>query len=220
MLSHIASHIPDPDRFLLTGDLAEDPSTSTYGRIAQAFQKQNAPIHFLPGNHDIPEVMHDSLTREGFQREKIITWGNWRILLLDSTQNKSPIGELGSQELKWLDETLESLKGCWIVLALHHHPIPSASGWMDTMMIVDSDVFLTMIAPHREIKAVLFGHVHQEIDQALGSIRFLGTPSTCFQFMPKSHTFAMDDMHPGYRWIELHEDGELTTQVVRVGPDN
>ncbi|MEN9681884.1 MAG: hypothetical protein RLZZ627_1777 [Pseudomonadota bacterium] len=218
VLAHIASHPPHPDRFLLTGDLAEDPTPSTYDRMAQAFQSQSVPIHFLPGNHDLPKIMHDSLTRAGFQREKIIGLGNWRILLLDSTQDKSPVGNLGPHERQWLSETLESLKACWIILALHHHPIPSGSAWMDTMMIEDSEAFLEITAAHSNIKAILFGHVHQEIDQERENIRFLGTPSTCFQFAPGSMHFAIDDAYAGYRWIELHEDGQLSTQVVRLGP--
>jgi len=218
VLAHIASHCPRPDGYLLTGDLAEDPSPTTYTRIAQAFRGQSSPVHFLPGNHDHPKVMHDSLTREGFQGQKIVGYGNWRIVLLDSTQDKSPAGKLGSQERQWLAETLASLKDYWIIVALHHHPIPSGSAWMDTMMVEDSEPFLTITANHSNIKAVIFGHVHQEIDLMRENIRFLGTPSTCFQFAPGSSSFATDSAGSGYRWIELHEDGQFFTQIERAGP--
>jgi hypothetical protein len=38
------------------------------------------------------------------------------------------------------------------------------------------------------------------------------------QFAPGSHAFATDTSRPGYRRIELFEDGQLTTQVLRLGP--
>ena len=37
------------------------------------------------------------------------------------------------------------------------------------------------------------------------------TPSTCFQFKPKVAEFTLDDDLPAYRWIELHEDGDVKT---------
>ena len=44
----------------------------------------------------------------------------------------------------------------------------------------------------------------------------MATPATCFQFGPGSQDFSLDTAAPGYRWITLHADGDISTQVVRV----
>ena len=44
----------------------------------------------------------------------------------------------------------------------------------------------------------------------------LSTPSTCIQFKPKSDKFALDEEHPGYRFIKLKANGEIETQVYRL----
>jgi len=36
------------------------------------------------------------------------------------------------------------------------------------------------------------------------------------QFKPGSKTFALDDLAPGYRRIELHADGSIVTEVHRI----
>lgn len=47
-------------------------------------------------------------------------------------------------------------------------------------------------------------------------LRLLATPATCVQFTPQSVEFSLDTVDPGYRWIELHDDGRIDTAVVRV----
>ena len=44
--------------------------------------------------------------------------------------------------------------------------------------------------------------------------RVYTTPATCFQFRSNSADFALGDQPPGYRWIELHPEGKLTTGCV------
>jgi Icc protein len=44
----------------------------------------------------------------------------------------------------------------------------------------------------------------------------MSTPSTCIQFKPGSKTFALDDLPPGYRRLDLHADGNIDTAVERL----
>jgi Icc protein len=55
--------------------------------------------------------------------------------------------------------------------------------------------------------------VHQAGDRTRNNVRFLSTPSTCAQFLPSSDFFALDDRPPGMRWLELHEDGRIDTEI-------
>jgi 3',5'-cyclic-AMP phosphodiesterase len=58
--------------------------------------------------------------------------------------------------------------------------------------------------------------VHQALDQLVDGVRVLATPSTCSQFRPLSHDFAVDDTPPAYRRLALHADGHIDTEVIWV----
>ena len=66
------------------------------------------------------------------------------------------------------------------------------------------------------VRAYVGGHIHQELDAGAGAVRVLATPSTCFQFAPRSERFAVDDALPGYRWLTLDENGGIDSCVGRV----
>jgi Icc protein len=66
------------------------------------------------------------------------------------------------------------------------------------------------------VRGVLWGHVHQQLDQYRGDIKLMASPSTCVQFAPGSDNFKADDQAPGYRWLELRSDGTINTGISRV----
>jgi Icc protein len=42
----------------------------------------------------------------------------------------------------------------------------------------------------------------------------LGTPSTCFQFLPRAERSDVDPgLGPAWRWLELLPDGRIDTRV-------
>jgi Icc protein len=41
-------------------------------------------------------------------------------------------------------------------------------------------------------------------------------PSTCIQFKPLSDGFALDESGPGWRYLTLHPDGRVASQVWRL----
>jgi Icc protein len=90
------------------------------------------------------------------------------------------------------------------------------SAWLDQHSLKDADEFWNVVEKHDNIRAVLCGHIHQELDELHGGVRVLATPSTCVQFKPNSNEFALDIRSPGWRELELREDGSLLTEVKRL----
>lgn len=89
---------------------------------------------------------------------------------------------------------------------------------MDAMGLRNGAEFLTILEGYRDrVRAVLWGHIHQEFAQRWNGIEMLGTPSTCIQFKPRADRYTVDALAPGYRWLELRPNGDFVTQVVRVG---
>jgi Icc protein len=83
------------------------------------------------------------------------------------------------------------------------------SRWLDTVGLTNGNEFMAVLRRFPAVRAVLFGHVHQDFDQQVDGLRMIATPSTCSQFKPGSDDFATDDMPPAWRQLTLHADGRL-----------
>jgi Icc protein len=87
------------------------------------------------------------------------------------------------------------------------------SAWLDGVGLRDGDRLMAIVDRHPQVRAIVWGHVHQASDSTHGKVRLLSAPSTCAQFLPNNPYFALDDRPPGYRWLELHPDGSVKTSV-------
>ena len=73
-----------------------------------------------------------------------------------------------------------------------------------------------MLSPFKNVKAIMDGHIHQAVDDMWFDYRVMATPSTCIQFKPDSNHFSLDTLQPGWREIELYNDGHIETRVKRI----
>jgi len=207
---------PPPDLALLTGDLAQDASPETYQRLRSNLAHLPCPIYCLPGNHDDSSLMAEFLAKPAVYCESRIEFDSWQIICLDSCIPNSPNGRLAAEQLAILEHWLTICPDHFTLIALHHPPIPTGSVWLDTMQLQNSVEFLAMLRGREQVKGVIFGHIHQELDGEEAGLRLLGCPSTCFQFKPGQSDFTLDRLPPGYRWLELYSDGLITTRVGRL----
>jgi len=141
---------------------------------------------------------------------------NWRILMLDSVIEHNPNGRLGPAELEILKQLLQENTQEHVLVCLHHQPVDVGSAWLDNQKIEDADEFLEIVENEPNVRGVLWGHVHQEFSTMRNGRLFFSTPSTCIQFKANSDDFALDDLFPGYRMIELKPDGRIESEVTRV----
>lgn len=203
------------DAVLVTGDLVQDDPAG-YKHFRRLFGALNLPILCLPGNHDEPEIMHRELRGKPFVTDGYVDMGAWRIVLLDSALPGSARGRLSKQTLAALDSALSSAGSKHTLVCLHHHPVPMASRWLDQVGLENFAEFFEVIDRHKNVRAILWGHVHQTYDSLRKDVRLLATPSTCAQFLPRADEFAVDARPPAYRTLELRPDGTLVTEVVWV----
>ena len=203
--------VPDFAAVLVTGDLVQD-DPSGYLRFRSIFGNTPKPVLCIPGNHDEPAAMRQSLAQEPFQICGTHAAGGWQFIMLDSYYPGHVGGRLTAAELARLDAALaRSPKHAMV--CLHHHPISMGSRWLDTVGLVEPDAFWRVIDSHAHVRAVVWGHVHQEYDGRRGEVRLFATPSTGAQFLPKSDRYAVDSRPPAYRCFELHPDGRIGTSV-------
>ena len=214
-LAHAQAREWPPDALLVTGDLVQD-DPGGYPHFRRLFGALGLPVLCLPGNHDEPRAMYRELAGEPFVLGGFIDLGRWRIVLLDSCLPGSASGALSAPELARLEQALATAGSRHCMVCLHHHPVPMASRWLDRVGLTNAAEFLHVIDAHRNVRAIVWGHVHQAHDALRKGVRLLATPSTCAQFLPNADDFAVDARPPAYRTIELRPDGSLLTEVVWV----
>ena len=91
------------------------------------------------------------------------------------------------------------------------------SRWLDGVGLRNGNQLMEIVTATSNVRAVVWGHVHQASDRRRDGVRLISTPSTCSQFLPNSDAFALDSRPPGYRWIDLYADGTIETEVAWVG---
>jgi len=200
---------------LATGDLVQDDPEG-YPRFREVFGGLGVPVYCIPGNHDEPEAMTRVLSGPPFQLGGVARFPGWIVVMLDSFLAGKAQGRLSPDSLAELDAALRANPGLHALVCLHHHPIAMHSRWLDQVGLENADEFFSVLDRHRNVRAVLWGHVHQIRDTERNGVKLFSTPSTCAQFMPLSAGFAIDQRPPGYRWLELNPDGTITTEVVWV----
>ncbi len=196
---------------LLTGDLAERGEPAAYAALREACDALGVPRHALAGNHDAPDVLAAALASPG-----AFSLGAWRVVMLETHWPGHEGGWLAETETAHLARELAAHRGRPILIAMHHPPLSIGSPWLDPMGLANADAFWPHVERAPDVRAVIFGHVHQNFDSHRGTARVLATPSTCVQFMPRATRFECDPRPPGYRRLWLGADGGLRTEVVRV----
>ncbi len=204
------------DVVLATGDIVQDESRAGYERFRETLEPLGVPVLTIPGNHDDPKLMGEILNGGSFQFGGELRQGPWSIVLLSTYLAGEDAGGLGPARLQGLRKALSAHTGQYVLVAMHHHPLPMGSSWLDGVALRDAKDFWQVIDAHPQVRGVVCGHVHQALDRERNGLRFMSTPSTCAQFLPRSDFFALDDRPPGLRWLQLHADGRIETEVAWV----
>ncbi len=203
-----------PDLLLATGDLAQDASDVAYHEFARQVSVFGCPQSWIAGNHDDSE----RLTRVAGQYQaacRHLLIGGWQIIMLDTSVPGEVHGYLAEGELAFLADALSAFPDRPALVCLHHHPIEIDTEWMNVIGLENREAFWAVIDRFPRVRGVLWGHIHQELDQYRGDVRLLATPSTCIQFEAGSTDFSVERLAPGFRWFDLHDDGNMETGVVR-----
>ena len=216
VLALAAERTAASDCILATGDLVHDATAKGYAVMAARLQQLDRPVYCLPGNHDVPAVMQANLNQGWVATPKSVRYGNWLIILLDSTLPDEVGGALSPGELENLRLLLDANPDSDVLVSLHHHPVPIGSEWMDDMALANPSDFFGIIDRHERVRGVLWGHIHQIFEDERDGVRLMGSPSTCIQFKPGQDRFEIDRSAPGYRWLDLYPDGQIISGVERI----
>lgn len=215
VLAHARAHHWDVDAVLLTGDLVHDESGG-YAHVSSLFGSLGKPVYCLPGNHDDLPACAAALAGTPFQLGGHVDFDHWRVVMLDSVVPGEAHGALAAAELQRLEVALAGAGTRHVLIALHHHPVELASRWLDEVRLRNPADLFAITDRHPNVRAICWGHVHQQFDVRRRGVRLMAVPSTCAQFLPSSESFTVDTAAPGYRRMALHANGTIDSEVVRV----
>jgi len=204
------------DVVLATGDISQDASAVAYDRFCVHLNRLDKPSFWIPGNHDDPVQMQASLDNGQVYPHKRIITPHWQIILLDSSIRKKVHGFLSNEAMQFLRLALNDKPKLNTMVVLHHQPRDVGSLWLDAIGLHNRDELMTELTQHPQLKAVLWGHVHQQYDKKDSGVVFMSTPSTCVQFEPGSIDFEAGRQAPGYRMIKLQANGQIETKIYRI----
>ena len=169
---------PAPDFVVISGDLADTPTSEEYQHLALLLAPLKLPFASVPGNHDSRELMRAAYPSSPYAlasgplNQKIEVNG-LDLVLLDSSVHGKPNGELEKATLQWLDATLAASRDRPALLFLHHPPFKTGIWHMDRQNLLNAGELAPIVRRHPRVQLLATGHVHRA-----ALTMFAGVPTT------------------------------------------
>jgi 3',5'-cyclic-AMP phosphodiesterase len=193
-----------PDAVLLTGDIADDGSVEGTNRVRTIVERLGIPIIATPGNHDVTAMVEQVFGSNS------VTVPGWEIVVVNTV---IPATEHGRVDIGLLQEQLAQTEGRPTLIAMHHPPITlSTHRWFQLDGASD---MVRLITQHRNVKAVVSGHLHQAFAVQIDHVSYVGCPSALYAITHTGNTWAeAKDGLVGANLYDLNVDGAVTWQAI------
>lgn len=213
---------PAPGVFLVTGDIADDGSVDSYRRFRQIFSETDIPVFVTPGNHDDVNAMKTAFLGSNIEMSSHADWGPWRGVFLNSQCTGVSHGVIDTECLERLENLLQLSNAHPILVCLHHPPLSDCPS--SGCRLQNDDDLLKLLVQFKNVKAILSGHLHLDLEKEYGHLRVLTSPSTfAYGDHPAASTdvdvenfwasHSLDITKQGFRIVDLLESGELRTET-------
>ena len=218
VLAHVQRSGLRPDHVVVTGDQTHDELPETYAAVREELAPFVDRLWLLPGNHDDRAVLRaafdDRIPADGGERVTFsFRAGDWLCLGLDTQVPGAVGGRVGAEQVDWIRAQLVEQRPRAAVLFMHHPPVELGLAWLDRIGLEDAALLRALLVEEPRIRLVCCGHVHHESSHRVGSAEVVTVPSTGLQFSPTGDVAEFVAAPPGYRLIELGDEGYSTTVV-------
>jgi 3',5'-cyclic-AMP phosphodiesterase len=182
-LGRVLALDPQPDCTVITGDLADHGRADEYEALREVIDQFPLPLHLVMGNHDDPEAFLDAFAGSPYlggaaQSHYRVDYPAVTIVVLDSRQEGTAAGLLGSDQLGWLDDVLARRPDVPVFVCLHHPPLAVGLVTLDPIRLLDGDELGAVIARHANVERVLAGHLHRIVSAPFAGTQLSIAPST------------------------------------------
>jgi 3',5'-cyclic-AMP phosphodiesterase len=189
VVADVVDQEPSPLGAIIDGDLALADGQSgdyrTFLKILDPLRRANIPLYLGLGNHDDRAHFRDVFgmkppedTDVVDKHVGILEGPSTRIVILDSlTQANVTPGLLGDRQRRWLAQALDADKRTPTWIFVHHNL--SAT---EPNALTDTEAFLAVIQPRRQVKAVVYGHTHQWARREQDGLQIINLPAVAYPF--------------------------------------
>lgn len=223
-VAHVNALRPKPTVVLATGDLVHDGEQIEYDRLREALAGFESPVLAVPGNHDDRSrfrAMFPSVPAGDAKDpiDYVIDDYALRLIGLDTTEPGRHGGQLDHGQLVWLDRQLSAEPDRPTLIFQHHPPFVTGIAWMDDDAFFGADDYAEVLSRHRNVEAIVSGHLHRSIHR-----RFGGTVASCWPSTSVQLALALDGerflMAPDPAAVAVHwwnADHGLTSHLSPIG---
>lgn len=200
----------DIDAIIVTGDLSNDGSLWSYNYIDNAFTTLGIPVFCCPGNHDNISNMS---SMKYCRLDKTGHINGYRILNIDSTIPDMGRGNISNETMSFIDQQI--LDSEMPVIIAFHHPSIEPGGWLNRKLLENREAFNEYITTRKNVKLVLYGHIHYSTKNRINNTIFSSAPSLGFAFDKDLPTFQIACGQEGFDVIEIINE-EINMQTVLI----
>lgn len=161
-----------PAAVVVNGDLAmfdgQPGDYEYFARLIKPLRDAGKAVYLMMGNHDDRSVFYNVLEEEKssvpavtFRQIRIVQLPHANLFLLDSLKQQivAP-GELGEEQRHWLSQALDEHADKPALLFVHHNPRFGGEPEHFPGGLEDSEELWKIIAPRKQVKAYIHGHIH------------------------------------------------------------
>lgn len=209
-----------PQAVIVNGDAARlDGQVGDYQRLRELLGPVAAvaPIHIGLGNHDdrgnfyqvFPADAEAKSTQEvNGKHVSVIDTPVVRLIVLDSLLYVNKVaGLLGKNQRDWLTKYLPTATDKPIAICVHH-TLSDSDG-----SLLDADRLFRIIEPHKQVKAIFYGHSHRYEMTEQAGVRLINLPAIGYNFS--------DEQPVGWVDADFHGAGvSLTLRTVAGNQNN
>ena len=231
---------------IMDGFAQDEARTALQWKLFQKIAKAHihVPVHYAIGNHDVWGWNKKDSHTTGSEAEWDKKWfldalgyqntyysfdhGAWHFVVLDNIllTPDGYNGMLGDAQREWLDADLAATKKPTVLLT--HIPMLSVTTLANSYstqsgewnvggdsMTKDLDDLFKLFAKHRHVKLALSGHEHMIDRVDFKGVTYLCSGAVCGSWWNGPN----DGFDPGYRLLDLHEDGTFEEKMLFWGWD-
>jgi Icc protein len=156
-----------PDLLLATGDITDLGDRESYARFTEALADCPFPVLACVGNHDDRDNFAAAFPQhplDGGFAQYVVALDGLRLIVLDTLEPGRQGGAFCEARAAWLAARLGEDRETPTIIVMHHPPFDAGIMWM----ITDPREpwvarFAEALAGHRQIAAILCGHLHRPI---------------------------------------------------------
>jgi len=195
VIGELCSLKQKPVGVLINGDCAYlkglPDDYANLASLVKPLEAAGLPLHLTMGNHDDRDNLYAALNSQrpvhsvvDSKHISVLELPHVNLFLLDTLKQVNLVtGELGAEQLTWLEKALDARREKPAVIIAHHTPQfeapPEGKVWTG---MADTEDFFTLLSRKPQVKAFIYGHSHDWSIKKKEGLHLINLPPVAYVF--------------------------------------